>query len=51
MEPSHRRQLSDRFAGHLRGKRVVCLAIADRYEAGDPELVAIVREKVRRHLH
>ena len=48
MEPHHRRQLASRFGPQLRGKRVVCLNIADDYEFMAPELVALLRERVGR---
>ena len=48
MEESHRRQLSERFGRHLRGKRVVCLDIPDDYAFMQPELVELLRERVGR---
>ena len=50
MESSHRRRLNERFAQHLRGKRVVVLNIPDDYAFMDPALVELLQNKVRRHL-
>lgn len=48
MEPSHRAKMNRRFAGPLRGKRVVCLGIADEYEFMDPQLIRLLWERVPR---
>jgi predicted protein tyrosine phosphatase len=45
MESSHRRRLQARHAARLRGKRVVCLDIPDRYDFMQPELVELLLEK------
>lgn len=45
MEQSHRRRLQARHAAHLRGKRVVCLDIPDRYDFMQPELIELLLEK------
>jgi predicted protein tyrosine phosphatase len=45
MEQSHRRRLQSRHGVHLRGKRVVCLDIPDRYDFMQPELVELLLEK------
>lgn len=50
VESSHRRRLNERFARHLRGKRVVVLNIPDDYAFMDPALVELLQNKVRRHL-
>ena len=46
MEPAQRRALSMRFGAHLKGKRVVCLDIPDRYAFMAPELVELLLRKV-----
>lgn len=49
MESSHRKRLNERFARHLRGKRVVVLNIPDDYAFMDPALVELLQKKVSRH--
>jgi predicted protein tyrosine phosphatase len=46
MERSHRRQLSAKFQPWLKGKRVICLDIPDRYEYMQPALVERLKQKV-----
>lgn len=46
MESGHRRQLSRRFAGAIRNKRVVSLDIPDDYDYMAPELVARLKARV-----
>lgn len=50
MEREHKRKLQSRFAALLRGKRVVCLDIPDRYRFMDPALIKLLQAKVTRHL-
>lgn len=50
MERVHRAKLGERFGAHLKGKRVVCLAIPDDFELMDPALVKLLRARVPRHL-
>lgn len=50
MESAHRKRLNQRFGPLLRTKRLAVLHIPDRYDFMDPELVAILREKVPRYL-
>jgi predicted protein tyrosine phosphatase len=50
MEPSHRAKIAARFQSHLRGKRVACLGIPDRFEYMDPELVRLLLAKVPAYL-
>lgn len=50
MEPSQRRRLASRFRPYLKGKKVVCLEIPDRFEFMDPELVRILEAKVLPYL-
>jgi predicted protein tyrosine phosphatase len=45
MEASHRRRLQMRHRARLKGKRVVCLDIPDRYGFMQPELVALLLKK------
>ena len=46
MEPGQQAKLRRRFGQHLRGKRVVCLRIPDRYGFMAPELVTLLRARV-----
>jgi predicted protein tyrosine phosphatase len=50
MEKAHRQKLSARFRAHLRGKRVICLDIADDYAFMDPELIKILKVRVTKFL-
>ncbi len=50
MEKRHRARLCRRFRQHLKTVRVVCLDIPDTYEFMQPELVALLRSKLARHL-
>ena len=50
MERKHKTKLSARFGRHLKGKRVVCLDLPDRYPFMDPALVALLGMKVTRFL-
>ena len=50
MERVHRARLSAKFATHLRGKRIVCLDIADDHDFMAPALVALLQARVPRHL-
>jgi len=47
MEKSLRNKISKKFKLFLKNKRVVCLDIPDEYEYMDPELVALLEERVR----
>ncbi|MDX1966126.1 MAG: hypothetical protein SFV23_03040 [Planctomycetaceae bacterium] len=47
-EPGQRRKIQRDFSPSLRGKRVVCLNIADEYEFMDPELIRLLWERVPR---
>ena len=42
MEAAHRRRLQSRHRVRLRGKRIVCLDIADNYGYMQPELVELL---------
>lgn len=50
MEARHKRALTRDHGRWLRGKRIVVLNIPDRYDYMDPELVALLRERVDPHL-
>jgi predicted protein tyrosine phosphatase len=50
MEASHRTKLDKMFGSLLRKKRVVVLGIPDQFTYMDPELVAILRNRVPRYL-
>ena len=50
MERAHERRLRQRFGRHLRDQRVVCVGIPDDYAFLDPRLVAILEDRVPRHL-
>ncbi|WP_114241821.1 low molecular weight protein tyrosine phosphatase family protein [Dyella sp. C9] len=42
MDAGQRRRLQSRHGARLRGKRVVCLDIPDRYDCMQPELVELL---------
>jgi predicted protein tyrosine phosphatase len=50
MEKAHRNKLASRFGRHLGGKRVIFLDIRDDYDFMDPELVRLLKVKVRRFI-
>lgn len=50
MERVHKTKLSKRFPSPIRGKKIVCLDIPDRYEFMQPELIALLKEKAERFL-
>ena len=50
MERAHRARLNRRFGRVLRGKRIVCLDIPDRYQFMQPELVDLLKQRVTPHL-
>ena len=50
MEPVHRARLNRRFGALLRGRKVVCLNIPDRYQFMQPELVTLLQQRVEPHL-
>jgi predicted protein tyrosine phosphatase len=45
MEKAHRNKLSKRFNKHLKGKRIVCLAIPDDYDFMDPHLIRLLEAR------
>ena len=50
MEKTHRSKIQGRFRPALKQTRIVCLDIPDNYEFMQPELVALLKTKVARHL-
>ncbi|MEM6403629.1 MAG: low molecular weight protein tyrosine phosphatase family protein [Cyanobacteria bacterium P01_D01_bin.116] len=46
MEKAHKNKLSNNFKSFMKGKRVVCLDIPDKYDYMEPELIKILRKKV-----
>ena len=50
MERVHGSKLKERFGPQLKGKRVVCLGIPDKYAFMDPALVRLLNKQVPRHL-
>ncbi len=50
MERAHRSKLAQRFGPQLKGKKVVCLDIADNYAFMQPELVALLEKKMAPYL-
>ncbi|EEW57059.1 low molecular weight phosphotyrosine protein phosphatase [Ruegeria sp. TrichCH4B] len=51
MEKSQLSRLKRHMGSHLKGKRIVCLDIPDTYEFMQPELVEIVRSRLKRIVH
>ena len=50
MEKRHRQLLEQRFGHDVKGKSVTVLDIPDEYQANDPELVALLRDRLTSHL-
>src|SRR5262245_1728908 len=50
MEKVHRNKLRKQYGRYLNGKRIVCLDIPDEFDFMDPELVALLKARVPRHL-
>ncbi|MFZ2964201.1 MAG: hypothetical protein WA006_05895 [Rhodoglobus sp.] len=50
MEKSHREKLKRAFPRQLAGKRVACLDIPDDYAFMQPELVALLEERMAKYL-
>lgn len=46
MEEQHRALLTKGYREHLRGKRIVCIDIPDKFPFMDPVLVAELKAKV-----
>ncbi|AKS09818.1 low molecular weight protein tyrosine phosphatase family protein [Pseudomonas trivialis] len=47
MEPAHRKKLKARFRNEVKDKRIICLEIPDVFEYMQPELVELLKIKVR----
>lgn len=45
MEQRQRAKLTARFRAHLKGKRLICLDIPDKYAFMQPDLVALLEAK------
>lgn len=50
MESAHRTKLSASFKPYLKGQRVVCLDIPDRFQFMDPVLVELLKQRVPKFL-
>ena len=50
MERAQRTRLSTKFKPHLGSARIICLEIPDEYEFMDPGMVALLMDRVPRHL-
>ncbi len=50
MEKMHRTKVQKRFRSSLNGKRMICLDIPDEFVFIDPALVALLEERLARHL-
>jgi len=48
MEKSHRAKVAAKYRELLTNKRLVCLDIPDRYDFMQPELIALLKQRVRR---
>jgi predicted protein tyrosine phosphatase len=48
MENSHKAKVAAKYRDLLKDKRLVCLGIPDRYDYMQPELVALLKDKVSR---
>jgi predicted protein tyrosine phosphatase len=51
MEQSHKSKVTKKYSALLKGKRLICLAIADNYQCMQPELVQLLKQKVAMHIH
>lgn len=51
MENSHRSKVAKKFKTLLKGKKLVCLDVPDKYEFMDPALIRLLEHKVSRHVH
>jgi predicted protein tyrosine phosphatase len=49
MEKRHKERLRQKYPAELAAKRCICLFIADDYEFMDPNLIELLREKMREH--
>jgi predicted protein tyrosine phosphatase len=51
MERRHKVKLIKTFGRFLKGKRIVCLDIPDKYDYMDPELIALLQRKAGRFMN
>ncbi|NJL00606.1 MAG: phosphotyrosine protein phosphatase [Spirulinaceae cyanobacterium RM2_2_10] len=51
METQHREKISQKFRSQLKGKRLAVLAIPDRYEYMQPELVRLLQAKLPKYIN
>ena len=51
METQHKKKVDKKFRQLLRNKRLIVLGIPDNYSYMQPELVAILKARVVRHVH
>jgi predicted protein tyrosine phosphatase len=49
MEKRHKARLQQKYPEELAAKRCVCLFTSDDYEFMDPNLIELLREKMREH--
>ncbi|XOF34261.1 MAG: low molecular weight protein tyrosine phosphatase family protein [Candidatus Electrothrix sp. YB6] len=50
MEKSHRNKVSKKFSPLLKGKKLVCLDIPDKYERMEPQLIRSLEARVSKHV-
>jgi predicted protein tyrosine phosphatase len=50
MEKTHRSKLTKKFKPSLANARVICLDIPDEYDFMDPDLIELLKSKVRKFL-
>lgn len=50
MEKTHRSKLTKKFKPYLAKARVICLDIPDEYDFMDPDLIELLKSKVRKFL-
>ena len=50
MEQSHRDKVSKKFRNLLKGKRLVCLDIPDKFDRMNPALIQMLEMKVSKHI-
>ena len=50
MERRHADRLREKFAEDMNGKKLVVLRIPDKYTFGDSTLIALLQQKLKKHL-
>ncbi|WP_240695176.1 low molecular weight protein tyrosine phosphatase family protein [Corallincola luteus] len=50
MEKTHKNKVSKKYKNLLKGKRLVCLDIADIYDCMQPELVKLLKARVPKYV-